>query len=741
MIPRLTKSIHPAPSVLGLLFALVPLLSAQQSKPGLTAARPSSGDEEVVILDEFQVTTTTDNDNYIATDTIGTRTAARLTETPFSIQALTSEFIDDFLLFDPADQLNFIAGGFPGSEETGSNTGKKVRGFSTPVLRDGFSDFSPPHRALVDRVEIIRGPTSALFGQAEPGGLINYVSRRPTRKPKYSLSTTYGPKNNLQAVTLNASGPLVPGKLFYSGAFAYDYKENDMRYYYKRDHVYSLGLTYMLSPRTLLTLALEKNTAKSNQGGGVFLRQETLDGVRWITGLADWLAYFNAQGPHNEYTRDFECASLLVEHRFTRDLVLRANLQTYDKLFDGQLYRVPSSSTYVTRDTRTYEAEPACHEQDVFAKNFGLDLNWRVRTGPVWHSFLLVGDYHSNHYDDATYVQPGPPRFTSISLYNPEWLPLDPYRITQVLTRTIRKTESRGALLSHRGYFFGARLVTMAALRFDEVKRPFQTRHTTNTNRNNPQVATVYGFEDDATTWALGATLKLRGEALVLYANASTGFTPSLIVDAVTGESIPNERSRGFEAGFKGDLLNSRMLYTLSLYDIKKSGVPVLNDLPGADQPQYLGDGSDKARGVDANINWNITSSLFINAGAGYIDGRTRSRRINPPTDRMLNVPRFNAYGALRYAFKEGALKGLRLGASVTHKGDRLAGRATATRLRIESPSETLFGAFIGYGWKSRGYKNSLQLNSANLLDKRYFSYYDYPSPGREIKLTYRLSF
>ncbi len=741
MIAHLKKSLPIPLTVVLLLFALVPILSAQQTKQGSTAIRPVNADEEVVILDEFQVTTTADNDNYIATDTIGTRTAAKLTETPFSIQSLTSEFMDDFLLFDPADQLNFIAGGFPGSEETGSNTGKKVRGFSTPVLRDGFSDFSPPHRALVDRVETIRGPASALFGQAEPGGIINYVSKRPTRKSKYSLSSTYGPKNNLQSATLNASGPIIPGRLFYAGAFAYDYKENDMEYYYKRDKVYALGLTYMLSPRTLLTLALEKNTARSNQGGGVFLYQETIDGKQWITGLADWLGHFNIQGPHNYYERDFECASLLIEHRFTRDIVLRANLQTYDKLFDGQLYRVRSASTYVTLDTLTFDVEPSYHEQDVNARHFGLDLNWRAQTGPVRHSFLLIGDYHVNNYDDATYVQPGPPSFTSISLYDPVWLPLDPYHTTQLLTRTIRKTESYGALLSHRGYFFGGRLVTMAAARFDEVKRPFQTRHSTNTRRDNPQVSTVYGFKDNATTWSLGATLKLKGDALVLYANASTGFTPSLIIDEVTGESIPNERSRGIEAGFKGDLLGGRMIYTLSLYDIKKTGVAVTNDLAGADQPQYLGDGTDKAKGVDGNINWNITPSLFVNVGAAYIDGQTYSRRINPPTDRMLNVPRVNAYGAIRYAFKKGAFKGLRFGASATHKGDRLTGRATATRLRIVAGSETLFGGFIGYGWQARGRKNSLQLNISNLLDKRYYSYYDYPSPGREAKLTYRLSF
>ena len=86
-------------------------------------------------------------------------------------------------LFEMADQLRFIAGAFSGAEDTGANNGKTLRGFSPPVLRDGFSGANPPNRSTVDRVEVIRGPVSALYGASGPGGLINYVSKRGKRTP------------------------------------------------------------------------------------------------------------------------------------------------------------------------------------------------------------------------------------------------------------------------------------------------------------------------------------------------------------------------------------------------------------------------------------------------------------------------------------------------------------------------------------------------------------------------------
>ncbi|MDR2675805.1 MAG: TonB-dependent receptor plug domain-containing protein, partial [Opitutaceae bacterium] len=696
----------------------------------------------IVILDEFQVTTTADNDNYIATDTIGTRTAARLTETPFSIETLTSEFIEDFQLFELSDQLNFVAGAFPGSDETGNSTGKKIRGFGPPVLRDGFSDANPPHPSLIDRTEFIRGPAAALFGQSEPGGIINSVSKRATRRPRYSLSASYGPAYDSKRVSLNASSPVIPGKLFYFAGFAYNYNKSDSAYYFKRIQTYAVAVTYMPAPRTLFTLSLEKQPQWLNQGDSILFWQENIDGKTMIKGRADELSAFNTQGPNHHLKRGFECVNLLIEHRLAQNLVVRANLQDYKKTYSGVQNRL--ASAYVSAADPTFNVEPYSRLQYVDARHFGFDLNWSLRTGPVRHSFLAAGDYHVNESDDSQYVQPGPRKLTAINVYDPAWIPLDPYAITQLFTSTRLKTRSCGALLSYRGFFFAGRLVTFAAVRFDEVERPWQVRYENTTNaRNNPLTISEKATHNNDTSSSFGANLKLCGDALVLYANFSTGFTASLSIDEGTGRVLPNETSKGVDAGFKGSLFGDRLLFTVSAYDIKKEGISIANDdyVAGGTMPQYLGDGVDKSRGFDGNIKWNATPGLFINVGAGCMDATTYSRRLNPATDRMTNTPRVNAYCAIRYALKTGPFKGLRLGGAATHQGDRLVGRETASRSRMIEPSVTLFSGFVGYGCKKGKRTNTVRLNASNLFNEHYYSSLASLAKGRDITISYGVSF
>ncbi|OAM88804.1 TonB-dependent receptor [Termitidicoccus mucosus] len=762
----------PIPTVATLLLAFAPVLPAQQTPPDNDART----DEEVIVLEEFQVRSTTDSDNYIATDTIGVRTAARLTETPYSIQSLTSEFINDFMLYELADQLNFVAGGFPGASDTGANNGKAIRGFNPVVLRDGFSEASPPHNSLIDRVEIIRGPASALFGQAEPGGIVNYVSKRPVRRPKYLVRGSYAPNYNSQSLTLTASGPLLPGKLFYLSNFSYNYTENPLDYFYRRGRVFALALTYYLTPRTLLTLALEKQPEHSNQGAAVLLYQQRIGGTNYLTGRAPGgLEHFNAQGPYNHLKRDFECVNLLIEHRFSPNLIIRANLQTYDKQFDQVNYRLDTA--YINETALTYNVEPRAQDQDSDAKHVGFDMNWRKQIGGVWHSFLLVGDYHLSKVDESIYAQPGDRSLTRINPHNPIWLPLDPYNITQVYQRTRRKTESYGLLLSHRAFFFRNRLITMASLRHDKVRRPYYNFYqNVGASRIYPQSGTQDGIyahwqstgelpegiptsgfsvasrktldeKDEATTFSVGANLKLFGDALVFYANYGTGFTISNTYDQGNGNFMPNITSRGVEIGFKGSFLGDRFIYTLSAYNIKKKGVPVTNDLwnssigANPDIPQFLGDGIDRSKGFDGEIKWKPSSGLTLTVGGAYMEPTTYSRAITPMTDRMINIPRVNAYATTVYNFKNGVLKGLGLGGSITHQGDRLVGRVSGSRLRMAEPSTILAGCFASYAWKKGKWQNSLRLNVTNLFDKEYWSSISYLAKGREASLTYTLSY
>lgn len=711
--------------------------------------------EDVITLREFQVSAERDGTGYHATEsTAGTRTSAKLTETPFSVQVLTNEFMNDFQLFEMADQLRYIAGAFSGAEDTGTNNGRTLRGFSPPVLRDGFSRANPPNRATVDRVEVIRGPVSTLYGQSGPGGLINYVSKRAKRTPRLSLTGTVGDEYGFRRFAADASGPIVKGKLYGFAVYAHDYTDSDLQYFYNEKDVYSAGLTYVVSPNTSITASWERQSITSNQGDTIPSLQ--VPNPTRSVGIYWELATFNIMGPHNVLTRDFESGNVLIEHRFAPDLIARLNLQTYDKDFLENQYRFGSGNALQAGGTMT--AEAFRQNQDESAHLAQADILWTVQSAKVKHLFLLAADASVYALRNMTFV--APPVRTSptinrrptyvINPFSPVWPKIPDSEISQVFQDTDREIDSYGAFASHRMFLLQGKLVTMAGLRYDRIdnKKLSALAATAVIGANNQiPVTTVSdgsGSNEDALSYTLGINYKLLGDSLVAFANHSTGFDPTVSIDTGTQAVVPNETSTGVEIGLKGSLLDETLSWTASIFRIKKEDVAIGNPdfnaaaLPGT--PQFILGGHEDAKGYEVDARWNLNESLYVQAGGAFIDAVVTE----PATarDRIAKAPRYGGYAATRYVFRQGALKGLRVGASLSYTGDYLFNRGSATRFRQVHPAVTLVNGFVGYAWRAPvKWTHSVALNAQNLSDKYYLQDTFRLARGRELRATYTLSY
>ncbi|HEY0946349.1 MAG TPA: TonB-dependent receptor plug domain-containing protein [Opitutaceae bacterium] len=723
-------------------------------------------DDDVITLEEFQVAATADMDTYVATDAVsGTRTGAKLVETPFSVQVLTSEFINDFQLFEMADQLRFVSGAFSGAEDTGANNGKRLRGFEPPVLRDGFSRANPPDRTTVDRVEVIRGPVSTLYGQSSPGGLINYVSKRPKRVPRYSATATVGADYDFKRFAFDATGPVKQDKLYYYANYAYNYTESDLDYFYTEKDLFALGFTYLLSPKTSVTVSWERQMIESNQGDTIPLYQVSTPSPTRSVGIFWDLATYNIQGPYNKLERDFESGNILIEHRFTPNLIGRLNLQSYDKDFEEQQYRYGSGNAVTADGTMT--AEAFLQNQDESAYLGQMDLLWRTQTGPVKHAFLAAADFSLYEYRNTTYVRPPEdlvlnnttvfrrPTFV-IDPWNPVWVNVPRAEITQLFQDSDRKINNYGVFVSHRAFFFNDRLVTLAGVRQDVVDSrrllSVDATRVTSTNNHTPVVTTTdgSGSSEDALSYTFGANVKLLDERLVWFTNHSTGFEPTVTIDQGTQQVVPNEKSWGIETGLKGTMFEDALVYTVSIFKLKKTDVAISNPLydPSAVErvSQFITSGNEEAKGYEADLRWNVTRNLFIQGGGAFVDGE-----VTAPVsarDRMIKSPRYTGYAATRYVFRSGPLKGLKFGGNVTYTGDYLynAGAVNAagvqTRFRQIHPEVTLYGAFVGYGWRTgKKWRHSVTVNGINLTDEYYLQDTFRLARGREFRLTYTLTF
>jgi iron complex outermembrane receptor protein len=159
-----------------------------------TAVAPAPSDE-VYTLSTFHVTTTADRGYRAGNSVSATRIDTPIKDLPFSISAFTEQFISDIGARELIDIVDFAPGVTSGAKEfTQGNTRFSIRGFDGDVQpqRNGFAGNRYVDTANVQRVEVVKGPASLLYGQITPGGAVNYITKRPHAKQATILKGELG---------------------------------------------------------------------------------------------------------------------------------------------------------------------------------------------------------------------------------------------------------------------------------------------------------------------------------------------------------------------------------------------------------------------------------------------------------------------------------------------------------------------------------------------------------------------
>lgn len=197
MAPAQTR-FHPACLIAPLWLALAPLTASAQPQPA-----PPIPPEDVTVLAEFRITAERDN-GYLANNAIsGTKTNTPLRDLPMSISVLTEEMLNDIAVLQPSEALNYSASvSMPSAQTQVQNQGSEfgfggqvnVRGSGTFfAMRDGFRVYGQPAGAFTERIEVVKGPASVLYGITKPGGIVNYITKRPDfGRNQARASVTFG---------------------------------------------------------------------------------------------------------------------------------------------------------------------------------------------------------------------------------------------------------------------------------------------------------------------------------------------------------------------------------------------------------------------------------------------------------------------------------------------------------------------------------------------------------------------
>ena len=739
-----------------------------------TTAKPAT--DEPVKLSEFSVSAKPMSDYAAAEATTGTRVVSTIRDLPFSVNVVTGELLDDFQALDFRDQMAYT------SNVTGYETlssGYSIRGFDADVqLRNGFRRIGLIDKVNIERAEVIKGPAASIYGAVFPGGIVNFVTRKPRTAPQQRVTFTVG-NRDLYRAQLSSTGPLGDGKkFFYRIDAAADQRTFDQRYKEKNQATVSGQLLFQPSAATSVNVEfewLERRERGITSNSTVPFRIQTgvLDPYRVqpatgtprtytrYLGIATDLIDFNSQGPHTYANRYVRNVTGTLEHRFNETFSFRSGANWFERGLvrqeaGGRDQFNPATRT-IQRGTARYRPFP---EGGATWQN---DLVASFATPGVKHKLLLTLDWQRQTQQpkqyDAAVNQAFPAAVANgLSIDNPDYN-FAAYKDSPALFTTIQNEDDtidlRGVFLSERASLLDGRLLILTGLRRDQA---------TSTTRDRVS-ATTTEIDSRAWTHQLGLNFRVLPQ-LTAYANTSKSFVPQfgsgLDVNGVRF-NLPNETGQGWEAGFKSELFSNRLAFTLGWFDIELENVPTTVTDSATGRTVTLTSGRQASKGAEFDFNWIVTDALQLFGGYGHTKARVVSfegarHLIDSPTRR---TPRNTVGLGAKYDVKRGALKGAYFTAGFRYNSPSLPNPSTGRNLtasttnpivnnpmpngllpfpslargaivavgsvRVDDGRESVRNAAYrtvdlgaGYRWRRERYVHKVQVNLGNVFDRRY---------------------
>lgn len=633
----------------------VPLQTPQQnptqpSTPTPATQTPQSEEEiEIVATGERQT-------GYRVPDaTTATRTDTPLRDIPQSVQVIPQRVLEDQQVIRLEEALQNVSSvTFSGASE-GQGLNISIRGFNNaPILQDGFRQYglfgsqTVPDIANLERIEVLKGPASILFGEIQPGGVINAVTKRPLANPFYEAEFQVGNRNLFQP-RLDFSGPLTEdGKFLYRLNALYE--QNDSFRGFEQDIQRVLVapvVTWKISDRTDLTVLLEySNNEQPADFGRVALGERVLDTPRSrITGEPDDFT------KTERYNVGYD-----LEHRFSNNWTLRNSFR-YLKRNLTQEFAFPLSFDETTGIVTRYYSGA-----DIDIEQYSLQTNivGKFATGSVKHTLLFGVDLNRTNDTEQQGLDFSTP--LSLNIFDPVYgvTPRPNRKDLATLFDNTTDTDRLGVYVQDQ-ITLTDNLKLLAGLRYDTVTQNI----TTSPGFFNP-VASDTSNTDDAFTPRVGIVYQPIKE-LSLYGSYSRSFTPNTGTSA-DGSLLKPERGEGFEVGVKTDLLRSRLSATLAYFDITKQNVATADpNLPFSS----VATGEQQSRGVELDVTGQILPGWNIIAAYAYTDAEVTKDNTIPIGNRLAGIPKHSASLWTTYELQSGDLRGLGIGIGFNYMGER----------------------------------------------------------------------
>lgn len=637
----------------------------------------------------------------------GTKTNTPIIETPVSIEVIPQQVLQDQQIIHLDDALQNVSGVILSNDSYGSGDSFTIRGFDQQgvTYEDGLkldqytvSGF-PVDIANVEKIEVVKGPASVLYGQAEPGGLVSIVTKKPLDTPYYAFDQQIG-SYALYRTTLDATGPLTSDKtLLYRVNL--DYQNDGSFRDFITTHRFSIFPTLAWKPNDRNELIAEFKYGTGSQildNGIPFLSNGTPANVPLSSNYAD---PGTNKAPTDEYA-----LKLMAQHEFSPHWKLRIVYR--GEYIDGP---VPHFVVYTGDADNTGLLQRFGFTEDHFqhwTQQVITDVTGQFETYGLKHTLIAGFDhYRLNGNYDANFYLPAPINIYA-PVYGQPFTPPDPANDFYVKESEI----AYGAYVQDQ-VEFPYHIHLLAGFRYDNA--------TTYDSGYGNAASKVH--DTPAPTPRVGLLWQATPQFSVYGSYTSNyGASPlgSLTAD---GKLLPAESAKQFEVGAKSELFDKRLSITASVYQLTKYNIPTADP---ANPAFVIAIGEARSRGVELDVVGEILPGWHVIGGYSYIDAVTTQDNNTPSLAGMSfpGIPRNSGSVWSTYELQNGDLKGLTLGAGViVRSGEQAYESPTGVSyLADRIPGYAIVNAMIGDEVKIEGKAVRLQLNVTNLFDKKYYA-------------------
>lgn len=673
---------------------------------------------------------------------IGTKTATALKDVPQSISYVTKELMYDQQAMRIGEVVKYMSG----VNQFSSYDDFTIRGFRTQDnssmqllngLRTITGFWKQPLTNYLERVEVIKGPAAALFGNSSPGGIINRVTKKPLKDPRQSLSFTTGSYNTFRTLA-DFTGPLNDSKtLLYRMNLGYENSQSFRDLQFDKNFIVAPSISFIPNDKTQVNFDVVYNRSMSrlDRGQAVFDNNNIYSTPisKSINAVNDYL---------NE---DNLMITASLTHKFSDRM--QFNVAYLKTGWEEDLLEHRSSNAYAKDSagnpiSTLVEMQVFDRNRRIFSDNISTYLNFDVNTGIVSHKLLVGYDfaqiktpwggsqltasgYRNNTNTGARAYDPKLPNefmYETVggikrpvpNVPHVDLTATSPYQLYDMSKYFYVRTAYDPALESSHGLYVQDQITVgkfqvLLGLRYDAYR-----------DRMNYEKPTEKVVKQDAIIPRLGLVYSLTKD-INLYATYSKGYNPQTSVNMTNpgaGGPFDPIKSNLVEVGAKGDFFQERLSATVSVYRIQQENMLINAQVSG--QPDLLREVDIESKGVELDVKGQITADWYVTLAYAYnevpIKASTRPKEVGRQS---FGAPKQQGSFWTKYSFSSGVLRGIGAGVG----GNFVTERFMSLNVNQTLPAYQLLNAAVYY----RIDKFQIQFNLNNVLNKTHWvGGYDY---------------